>query len=142
VRKLTWAYIALLLVGAVIGVFLVMKKPRYNVTATGGTSRDTIAAYEQRIRELGARLDSLRVVLARRGVLGRPAVRLRIAQTEQQLSELNAALRIWRAAHDQYGVGQAYRECVLLYGSAQSACQSLSYDTLPPEPDTTQQTKP
>lgn len=141
-RKLTWAYIALLLVGAVIGVFFLMKKPRYMVTSTGGTSRDSIAAYEQRIRELGARLDSMRVVLARRGVLGRPAVRLRIAQTEQQLSELNAALRIWRAAHDQYGVGQAYRECALLYGSAQSACQALSYDTLPPEPDTSRQAKP
>jgi hypothetical protein len=142
VRKLTWAYIALLLVGAVIGVFLLMKKPRYIVTATGGTSLDSIAAYEQRIRELGARLDSMRVVLARRRVLARPAVRLRIAQTEQQLSELKAALRIWRAAHDQYGVGQAYRECVLLYGGVQSACQALSYDTLPPEPDTSRQSRP
>jgi hypothetical protein len=141
-RKLTWAYIILLVAGAAVGVFFLLQKPRYVVTASGGTSRDSIAAYEQRIRELRTRLDSMRVVLVRRGVLGRPAVRLRISQIEQQLSELNAAVRIWKDAHDQYGVGQSYRECVLLYGSVQSACQSLSYDTLPPESDTTHLTVP
>ena len=135
-KKLTWAYIILLIVGAAIGVFFLLQKPRYVVNVTGETSADSIAAYDQRIRGMEVQLDSMRAVLARRGVLARLAVRLRISQIERQLSGLNAALRIWRAAHDQYGVGQAYRECVLLYGAVQSACQALSYDTLPPESDT------
>jgi hypothetical protein len=136
--KLTWAYIALIVAGAVIGVFFLLRKPRYVVSVTGATSSDSIAAYEQRIGNLRARVDSLKVVLARRGVLGQVGVRLRISQVEQNLNQLNEAVRIWRAAHDQYGVGQAYRECVLLYGSVQSSCQSLSYDTLPPGADTVQ----
>ncbi len=136
VRTLTVLYIILLLVGAAILTSFLLRKPRYVVSVSGSTSSDSIAAYEQRIGELGVRIDSLKAAVARHGVLGRPAVRRRIGQAEQQLAAMKEAVRIWRSAHDIYGVGQAYRECVLLYGGAQSACQSLSYDTLPPESDT------
>jgi hypothetical protein len=134
-KGLTWIYIALIVIGAAIGVSFLLRKPRYVVSASGATSADSIAAYEQRIGELTARVDSLKAVLARRGVLGGVGVRLRISQVEQHLDRLNEAVRIWRSTHDQYGVGQAYRECLLLYGNAQSACQALSYDTLPPDAD-------
>jgi predicted trehalose synthase len=135
---LTFLYIVLMVAGAAILASFLWRKPRYVVSTSGATSSDSMAAYEQRIGELGARLDSMKAVLARRSVLGGVAVRLRISQVEQHLAKLKEAVRIWRSAHDQYGVGQAYRECLLLYGSAQSACQALSYDTLPPEADTVQ----
>ncbi len=135
-KKLTWAYIVLLILGAIIGVYFLMQKPMYVVRLTGAASYDSIGVYERRSSNLAAKLDSLKAVLARKGALEEASVRLRISEVEQQLSALNAALRIWRDAHDQYGVGQAYRECVLLYGRVQSACQSLSYDTLPPKSDT------
>ena len=135
-KALTWLYIAIIVIGAAIGVSFVLRKPRYVVSVSGATNSDSIAAYEQRSGELRAELDSLKSVLGRRGLLGRVTVNRRISQVEQQLNRLNEAVRIWRSAHDQYGVGQAYRECLLLYGSAQSACQALSYDTLPPEADT------
>ncbi len=136
VRGLTVAYIVLLILGGATGAYLVTRKPRTILTVTGDTSADSLAAYERRIGELTAQLDSIKAVLGRRGLLGRIAVRRRISQIEQQLNSLSASVRIWRSAHDQYGAGQAYRECVLLYGAVQSACQSLSYDTLPPQPDT------
>jgi len=135
VRNLTLLYIALMVVGAAILASFVWRKPRYVVSASGATSADSIAAYEQRIGELRVRVDSLKAVLARRGVLEGVGVRLRISQVEQHLNQLRESVRIWRSAHDQYGVGQAYRECLLLYGNAQSACQALSYDTLPPDSD-------
>jgi hypothetical protein len=138
VKALTWAYIAVIVIGAAIGVSFLLRKPRYVVSATGGTSPDSIAAYEQRIGDLRAEIDSLKNVLGRRGVSGRITVRSRISHVEQQLAALREAVRIWRSAHDAYGVGQAYRQCVLLYGSAQSACRALSFDTLPPEADTDQ----
>ncbi len=130
-KNLTIAYIILLVIGAAIGVYFVLLKPRHVVTVTGDISTDSIAVYQRRIDSLTARVDSLKAVLARRGALGEVAVRSRISQIDQQISDLNRALRIWRDAHDQYGVGQAYRECLLLYGGVQAACQSLSYDTLP-----------
>jgi hypothetical protein len=135
-KKLTWAYIILLIIGAVIGVFFILNKPRYFVSLTGAASSDSLLAYQQRIDSLQSKLDSTTLALQRHGVIGQIPVRLRVAQIERQLNALRAAVRIWRAGHDQYGVGQAYRECVLLYGQAQSACQSLSFDTLPPQPDT------
>ncbi|GEM_PF-2634002 len=131
--RLTWAYIALIVIGAAIGVFFILQKPRYIVTISGSASRDSIALYEQHVSALEARLDSTKASLARHGVLSGVAVRLRIAQMEEHVNALKEALRIWHDAHDQYGVGQAYRECLLLYGRAQSTCQALSYDTLPPE---------
>lgn len=135
-KALTWAYIAVIVIGAAIGVSFLLRKPRYVVSATGAVSSDSIAAYEQRIGDLGVRVDSLKAALARYGVLERIPVRRRISQVEQQLAALKESVRIWRLAHDAYGVGQAYRQCILLYGSAQSACRALSYDTLPPEADT------
>ena len=135
-KKLTWAYVVLLILGAIIGAFFLLQRPRYVVTLPGAAGYDSIGAYEQRSSDLAAGLDSLKAVLARKGTLDQDSVRLRISEVEQQLSALNAALRIWRDAHDQYGVGQAYRECVLLYGRVHSACQALSYDTLPPKSDT------
>ena len=135
-KKLTLSYIILLIVGGIIGVLLVTQKPRYVVTLTGAASPDSLRVYEQRVNGLQVELDSLKAVLGRRGAPGRLAVRLRVAQVEQELSALRAAEQIWSAGHDQYGVGQAYRECVLLYGSVQSACQALSYDTLPAQADT------
>ncbi len=138
VRNLTLLYIVLMVAGAAILASFVWRKPRYVVSASGATSADSIAAYEQRVGELAARVDSMKAVLARRGPLSGVAVRLRISQVEQHLNQLNEALRIWHDAHDQYGVGQAYRECLLLYGSAQSACQALSYDTLPPDSEPAQ----
>jgi hypothetical protein len=136
VKTLTILYVVLLVIGGVIGALFVLRKPRYVVSTSGATSSDTMAAYEQRIADLGVRLDSLKAAVARHGVLRQVGVRLRISQVEQQLAALNEAVRIWQSAHDQYGVGQAYRQCVLLYGSAQAGCQALSYDTLPPEADT------
>ncbi|HTW91140.1 MAG TPA: hypothetical protein VMH22_05470 [bacterium] len=136
-KGLTWAIIALIVVGAAIGAALILQKPRDVITLSVNTSRDSVAVYEQRVKVLQARLDSIEAVLAWRGVPAGVAVRLRIGQMEEQLKALTAGLRIWRDAHDQYGVGQAYRECLLLYGSVQASCQALSYDTLPPQPDTT-----
>jgi hypothetical protein len=138
VRNLTLLYILLMVAGAAILASFLWRKPRYVVSASGATNSDSIAAYEQRIGDLEARADSLKAAVARHGALAQVTVRRRIAQVEQQLAALKEAVRIWRAAHDQYGVGQAYRECLLLYGGAQSACQALSYDTLPPEAEETQ----
>lgn len=136
-KGLTWAIIALIIVGAAIGVAFIVWKPRDVITLSGSASRDSVALYEQRVKVLQARLDSTEAVLAWRGEPAGVAVRLRIEQMKEEIKALTAGLRIWRDAHDQYGVGQAYRECLLLYGSAQASCQALSYDTLPPQPDTT-----
>jgi hypothetical protein len=114
-----------------------LRRPRYVVTLSGSAGRDSIKVYEQRINALQARLDTTRAVLVRRGVLGRLTVRLRTSQMEEELARLRTTIRAWKAAHDQYGVGQAYRECQFLYGSAQASCQALSYDTLPQQTDTT-----
>jgi hypothetical protein len=86
VKKLTWAYRVLLVLGAAIGVFFLLGKPRYVVTLTGAAGYDRIAAYEQRSSDLGARLDSLKAVLPRKGTLGQASVRLRTSEVEQQLS--------------------------------------------------------
>jgi hypothetical protein len=137
VKGLTWAVIALIVVGAFIGVAFIPQKSRDTITLSGSASRDSITLYEKRVEVLQARLDSAEAVLAWRGASAGMAVRLRIGQMEERLKALRAGLRIWRDAHDQYGLGQAYRECLLLYGSAQASCQALSYDTLPPQSDTT-----
>jgi len=132
-----WIQIALALAVGVLAGYFMMRKPRYVVATSGGAGRDSVTMYEQRINELQARLDTTRAVLERRGGFDRLTVRLRTNQVEDELAQLRASVQIWRDAHDQYGVGQSYRECLLLYGSARSSCQALSYDTLPPQPDTT-----
>jgi hypothetical protein len=134
VKGLTWAIVALILVGAAIGVYFILQKPRNIVSLSPGASSDSIAAYEQRITELEQRLEATKAVLGRVQALDRPAVRFRIAHMEEQLRGLRAAVRNWREARDEYGVGDAYRECLLLYGGAQAACHALSLDTLPLEP--------
>jgi hypothetical protein len=134
-KGLTWAIVALILVGAGIGVYFILQKPREAVTLSPGASADSIAAYEQRITELEQRLNATKAVLGRIQLLDRPAVRLRIAHMEDHLKELHEALSNWREAHDELGVGEAYRECLLLYGGASAACHALSFDTLPLEPD-------
>jgi hypothetical protein len=133
-KGLTWAIVALILVGAGIGVYFILQKPREAVTLSPGASADSIAAYEQRITELEQRLNATKAVLGRIQLLDRPAVRLRIAHMEDHLKELHEALSNWREAHDELGVGEAYRECLLLYGGASAACHALSFDTLPLEP--------
>ena len=126
-----WIQILLILaVGAVASTFM-LSRPRYVVATAGGPGRDSMRVYQQRINELQAQLDTTRAALARRGALQRLTVRLRTNQIEQELARLRASFQVWRDAHDQYGVGQAYRECLLLYGGARSSCQALSYDTLP-----------
>jgi len=126
-----WIVIAIILVGAAVGVYLVRQKPSYIVTLSPGAGTDSAAVYAQRAAELEERLEATKAVLDRIQALDRPAVRRRIAHMEEQLEGLRAALREWREAHDAFGVGEAYRECLLLYGSAQAACHALSFDTLP-----------
>jgi hypothetical protein len=138
VKGLTWAIVALILVGAGIGVYFILQKPREIVTMSPGSSADSIAVYEQRITELKQRLEATKTTLGRIQLLDRPAVRLRIAHMENHLKELHEALANWREAHDELGVGEAYRECLLLYGGASAACHALSFDTLPLEPDSVQ----
>ena len=88
-------------------------------------------AYEQRIVELEDRLVATKGALGRAALLERPAVLMRIKNAEDRLQALRGSVREWREAHDTYGVGQAYRECLLLYGGAEDACQAMSFDTLP-----------
>jgi len=141
-KNLTIAYIILLIIGAAIGSYFILMKPRHITTLTGDASRETVAVYQSRLDSLTVRLDTLKAALARRGAISGLAVRRRISSIDQQISDLRRALRIWNSAHDQYGIGQAYRECLLLYGGAQAACQSLSYDTLAPGADTARQQSP
>ena len=136
-----WVQIVLILVVAGLAAIFMLRRPRYVVASSGVVGRDSMRVYEQRINELQARLDTTRAVLVRRGGLDRLTVRLRTSQLEEELARLRAAFEVWRNAHDQYGMGQSYRECVLLYGSARSSCQALAYDTLSPQPDTIASTR-
>jgi hypothetical protein len=130
-----WLQIVLIVVVAALAAIFMVQRPRYVVAASAAVGRDSMRVYTERINELQARLDTTRAVLVRHGGLGRLTVRLRTNQLEEELAQLRAAFQIWRDAHDQYGMGQSYRQCLLLYGSARASCQALAYDTLPPQSD-------
>jgi hypothetical protein len=98
-----------------------------------GINADSIRVFEERAAQLTASVDSLKAALTRAGLVAKLPVARRLEATEARLSELRYTLRRWRDARDEEGRGQAYRDCLLLYGKAQSACQALSFDTLPPD---------
>jgi hypothetical protein len=131
-----WVQIVLILIVAALAAIFMLRRPSYVVAASAVVERDSVRVYAERINQLQARLDTTRAVLVRRGGLDRLTVRMRTNQLEEELAQLRAAFQIWRDAHDQYGTGQSYRQCLLLYGGARSACQALAYDTLPPQSDT------
>jgi hypothetical protein len=135
-----WVQVVLIVIVAGLAAVFMLRRPRY-VVATADIGRDSMRVYEKRINELQARLDTTRAALVRRGGLARLTVRLRTNQLEEELARLRAAFQVWRDAHGQYGMGQSYRECLLLYGSARASCQALAYDTLPPKPDTVASTR-
>jgi hypothetical protein len=136
-----WVQVVLILIVAGMAAIFMSRRPRYVVAASVVVGRDSMRVYTERINELQARLDTTRAVLVRRGGLDRLTVRLRTNQLEEELAQLRAAFQVWRDAHDQYGMGQSYRQCLLLYGSARASCQALAYDTLPPQSDTIASTR-
>ena len=128
-KTLFWILVVVILVGVGILVYFASTKPRgLDLTQVGA---DSIAVYEQRTDQLEQKLETLQDMLGRVQVLDRPGVRQRIRYIESQLDELRGAIERWRQARDGQGVGQAYRDCIMLYGRAQAACEVLSYDTLP-----------
>ena len=93
-------------------------------------SAESVAVYEQRATELRATADSLKQRMEAAGAAERRDVKARIAEVERLISEFQRAIAQWRIARGGDAPDAAYRQCLLLYGQAQGACQVLAADTI------------
>jgi hypothetical protein len=132
----TWFWIVLvaflLLAGYVI--LGLVQRPRTQAQPAAvpfEVGAESIAAYEQRAVELRATADSLKLRMVAAGTAERRDVKVRVAEVERLISELQRAIAQWRIARGGDAPDAAYRQCVLLYGRAKGACGMLAPDTLP-----------
>ena len=125
--------LVLLIVGFGVTIFLIVRNsPRTTDYLPAEVGTDSIAAYEKRAGELEAEADSLASTLERVGLLQQPFVRAQLERVEQEVYALRVAVEKWKSARTTSAQGQAYRECVLLYGRASGACAVLR-ESEPPE---------
>jgi hypothetical protein len=97
-------------------------------------SAESAIAYEQRAEELEARVDVLKKRMVAAGTAERREVKARLAEFERQISDLKRAIAQWRLARGGDAPNEAYRQCLLLYGSARGVCEALAPDTLGAQP--------
>jgi len=127
--------IILLIVGVGFIIYLIVRTSRERIPVLPTeVSADSIMAYEARADSLSVGADTLEDVLGRAGLLEQPGIRRRLARLNEEIDALRTAVERWRAARDSNGQGQAYRECILLYGRASGVCDALRIDTAPPPP--------
>jgi hypothetical protein len=133
VKYVVWV---LAVVAFALMVYFVVDFARHRKASPGGATvsadvgPDSIAAYEQRIVDLEAGAAGLRQRMDRAGTLGRPDVQERLRLLEADVENLRAAVARWKVEHNRANQGEAYRQCILLYGKASGVCQSLAPDTV------------
>jgi hypothetical protein len=133
VERIGRAILVLLIVGFGVTIFLIVRSsPKRIDYIPAEVGMDSVAAYEKRAGELEAESDSLARVLERVGLLQQPFVRAQLERVEQEVYALRVAVEKWKSARTTSAQGQAYRECVLLYGRASGACAVLR-ESEPPE---------
>jgi len=93
-------------------------------------SAESAAAYEKRVVELVARVELLKKRMVAAGTAERREVKARLAEFENQISDLKHAIAQWRLARGGDAPNEAYHQCLLLYGKARGVCDALGPDTL------------
>lgn len=126
--------VVVLLVGMGLLVYLIVRQnqPRPDILPHE-VSADSIAVYQLRADSLAVIADSLENRFEDADALRKPGLLRRLAALEGEIDALKIAIDKWRATRGKYGEGQAYRECVLLYGRASGVCADLSEEAAPPD---------
>ena len=139
--RISRVILIVLIVGFAVTIFLIVRNPPKRVGyIESEVGTDSIAAYEKRAEELEVEADSLAEALERVGLLQQPFVRAQLGRVEHEVKALRVAVEKWKSARTTSAQGQAYRECVLLYGRASGACAVLRESEPPETPDPTEQT--
>lgn len=140
--KISRVILIVLIVGFAVTIFLIVRNSPKSVDYIASeVGTDSIAAYEQRAEELEVEADSLAEALERVGLLQQPFVRTQLGRVEHEVQALRVAVEKWKSARTTSAQGQAYRECVLLYGRASGACAVLRESEPPETPDPGEKTR-
>jgi len=136
-KTLFWIVLVafLVLAGYVVrDLVLRPKTPAQPATVAFEVSAESAAAYEQRMADLQAKVDSLKKGMEAAGTAERRDVKARLAEFELQIRELKRAIAQWQIARDGDAPDEAYRQCIYLYGRARGICDALAADTLRAQP--------
>ena len=121
-------------------VVLVLMRPRIPATNPYVDVKgvpDSIRVYERQLAQLSDEVDSLKAILARAGVSGRPGIRHRIEQTDSLLAETRQTLTyLFQVIDAPDNRWHALRNLQYLFGRTGESRRALSFDTiqLRPEP--------
>lgn len=135
-RTVLWSMVVVLVLGLGLLVYLLIRQSesRPETTLAFEVSAESITAYQDRADSLGLIADSLEVRFEQAEPLQKPGLLRRLDNLEDEIDALRIAVDKWRTARDDYGEGQAYQKCVLLYGRATGICDDLR-EAVPAEPE-------